>query len=93
MFLTRAAYDTYVAVPPGGQCGSHQDEAGRLWDIVWMLRCAIQHGEPGQDRLPVALYVCNTDGPAKLVQLVAQCGPRDIEDPAPAITVLLPDED
>ena len=93
VFLTRTVFDAYVAVPPGGQCGSHQDEAGRLWDIVWMLRFAIQHGKPGQDRLPVALYVRNTDGPAKLVKLVAQCGPLDIDDPAPAITVLLPDED
>src|SRR5215470_13395927 len=38
VFLTRAVYDNYVTVPPAlqnGKCGSHQDEAGRLWDIVW----------------------------------------------------------
>jgi len=44
-------------------------------------------------RLPVALYVRNDDRPAKLVKLIAQAGPLDIDDPAPAITVMLPDED
>ena len=38
MFLTRAVFDAYVAVPPGVTA---QDEAGRLWDIVWMTRFAI----------------------------------------------------
>ena len=35
VFLTRTVFDTYVAVPPDV---AGQDEAGRLWDIVWMLR-------------------------------------------------------
>ena len=33
VFLTRAVFDNYVAVPEGV---TGQDEAGRLWDIVWM---------------------------------------------------------
>ena len=32
MFLTRAVWDAYVAVPEGVTA---QDEAGRLWDLVW----------------------------------------------------------
>jgi hypothetical protein len=39
VFLTRAAFDAYVTVPRGVTC---QGEAGRLWDIVWMLRFAIR---------------------------------------------------
>ena len=31
MFLTRAVFDAYVAVPPDV---TGQDEAGRLWDII-----------------------------------------------------------
>jgi hypothetical protein len=93
MFLTRAVFDAYVAVPPNGQCGSHQDEAGRLWDVVWMTRFAILRARPGVDRVPVALYVRNDDRAAKLVKLIATCGPLDIDDPSPAITVMLPDED
>ena len=47
----------------------------------------------GRDRLPFALYVRNDNRRPRLVKLVAQCGPLDIDDPAPAITVMLPDED
>jgi hypothetical protein len=90
MFLTRTVYDAYVAVPPGVTA---QDEAGRLWDLVWMTRFAIIRAKPGTDRVPVALYVRNDNRRAKLVKLIATCGPLDIDDPAPAITVMMPDED
>ncbi|MEY4385014.1 MAG: hypothetical protein RLY20_297 [Verrucomicrobiota bacterium] len=90
VFLTRAVYDAYVTVPPGVQC---QDEAGRLWDVVWMLRFAIMRSHGHTDRVPVALYVRNDNHRAKLVKLIAQCGPLDMDDPSPAITVMMPDED
>src|SRR4051812_22169186 len=56
VFLTRTVFDAYVTVPPNV---SGQDEAGRLWDIVWMLRHAIQRSRAGVDRIPVAVYVRN----------------------------------
>jgi hypothetical protein len=59
MFLTRAVFDSYVAVPDSDRAPAHQDEAGRLWDVVWMTRFAILLVKPGCDRLPVALYVRN----------------------------------
>ena len=90
MFLTRAVFDKYVAVPPDA---TGQDEAGRLWDVVWMTRFAILRARPGVDRLPVALYVRNDNRAARLVKLIATCGPLDADDAQPAITVLLPDED
>ena len=90
VFLTRAVFDKYVAVPPGVQC---QDEAGRLWDVVWMLRFAIMRAHGASDRVPVALYVRNDNHRAKLIKLIAQCGPLDMDDPSPAITVMMPDED
>jgi hypothetical protein len=87
VFLTRGVYDKYVTVPPGVTA---QDEAGRLWDIVWMLRFAIIRAKPGVTRVPVALYVRNSDSqPARLVKLIATAGAVDIDDPAPAITVML----
>lgn len=49
VFLTRAVFDSYVAVPEGI---TGQDEAGRLWDIVWMLRFGIQRAHTGADRIP-----------------------------------------
>jgi hypothetical protein len=102
MFLTRAVYDAYVVVPPNV---TGQDETGRLWDIIWMTRFAIARSRGHKDRLPVALYVRNEPDAcpvgcakryptgAKLIKLVAACGPLDIDDPSPAITVMLPDED
>ena len=90
VFLTRAVYDSFVRVPPGV---TGQDEAGRLWDVVWMLRFAIRKAQHGQARLPFALYVRNDNKAPRLIKLVAMCGPLDIDDPQPAITIMLPDED
>jgi hypothetical protein len=90
VFLTRAVFDAYVTVPQGV---TGQDEAGRLWDIVWMLRFAIRNAQSGQGRLPFALYVRNDNRRPKLVKLIATCGALDMDDPQPAITVMMPDED
>ena len=90
VFITRTVFDSFVAVPEGV---SGQDEAGRLWDIVWMLRFAVLRAHGHTDRLPVALYVRNDNHRAKLVKLIARCGALDIDDAQPAITVMLPDED
>ena len=91
VFLTRTVYDAYVAVPPGV---TGQDEAGRLWDVVWMVRFAIVRARAGVDRIPVALYVRNSDRERpRLIKLVATCGPLDIDDPQPAITVMMSGED
>ena len=90
VFLSRTVYDAYVTVPPDVTA---QDEAGRLWDIVWMTRFAILRNRPGLSRLPVALYVRNDNRAARLIKLIATCGPLDMDDPQPAITVMMPDED
>ena len=58
-----------------------------------MLRFAILRSRSHTDRVPVALYVRNDNHRAKLVKLIAQCGPLDMDDPSPAITVMMPDED
>ena len=91
VFITRGVYEQCVAVPPGV---TGQDEAGRVWDLVWLLCHAILRSKPGTSRLPFALYVRNSDKhPARLTKLIATAGAVDVDDPAPAITVLLPDED
>lgn len=72
---------------------SGQDEAERLWHIVWMLRFAIKRTKRGVERLPFTLYVRNDKRTAKLIKLVAVASPLDIDDPAPAITVMMPNED
>ena len=89
VFLTRGVYEQFVTVPEGVE---GQDETGRLWDILTMLRFAIRGSRAGVDRLPVALYVRNDNRRARLVKLIATCGALDMVDPQPAITVMLPDE-
>lgn len=86
-YLNRTVWDQYVKVPEGVTA---QDEAGRLWDIVWMLRCAAKRGG---DQIRFQLYVRNNNRAPKLVTLKAQCGPKDIDDAQPAITIMLTNED
>jgi Family of unknown function (DUF6573) len=90
VFLTRAVYDAFVTVPPGV---TGQDEAGRLWDVLHMLRFAIHKAQPDQDRLHFALYVRNDNRRPRLVKLIATCGPLDIDQPRAAITVMTPGEE
>ena len=89
LFLTRSVWEKYVTVPPGVSC---QDERGRLWDIVWMLRCRM--GRVDGAVLTFQLYVRNDNHHRpRLVTLVATVGAMDFDDPQPAITVQIPGED
>ena len=87
--LTRAAWERCVAVRPGVLC---QDEAGRLWDVLWMLRCAIGR-QSGRRVVYYGVHVRNDnrERTPPLVRLKAVCGPGDRGEPV--LTVLLPDED
>jgi hypothetical protein len=76
-----------VAVPPGVAC---QDEAGRLWDVLWLLRCAVRRSNGSTIAYGVLVRNSNRRGTAPLVRLKAGCGPGD--DGEPVITVLLPDQ-
>ena len=87
--LTRAVWQRCVAVPPGVLC---QDEAGRLWDVLWLLACAIRRGPAGPEvRYAVHVRNDNRERTPPLVRLKAVCGPND--DGSPCITVMRPDED
>ena len=87
--LTRAAYVKYVEVPEGM---TGQDEKGRLWDILNMLRFAAAQSK-GESNILFKLYVFVRSGDRKprLVSLKSVCGPND--DLSPCITVMMPDED
>ena len=86
--LTAAAWVKCVAVPPGVVC---QDEAGRLWDVLTMLRLAVRKQGAAEVRFGVHVRNDNRERTPPLVRLKAVCGPGD--EGAPAITVMLPDED
>ena len=88
--MTRTVWGQYVEAPPGVQC---QDEQGRLWDILWMLYCAIRKSGGGS-QIDFRLLVRNHNHALTgkdVVRLKAVCGPGD--DGEPVVTIMLPEED
>lgn len=87
--VTASGWAHYVEVPPGAR---GQDETGRLWDVISMLRFAIFANQNEVRELRYRLHVVLKAGAdPELVELKAICGPDD--DGSPCITVLMPDED
>lgn len=106
LFFTRSAYEAtieaggwYVPDPESKDGGEvlvlpeGQDLPGRFHDVCWMLLCAIRARRDSTARVPFALYVRTSPTKTSLVHLVSECGPLDIDDPQPAITIMLPNED
>jgi hypothetical protein len=88
--VTAGVWAECVAVPDGV---SGQDETGRLWDVLNVLRFAIARQKGDCERVDFAVHVRNDNraGDPPLVRLYALCGPGD--DAEPVITVMLPSED
>ena len=86
--LTHSVWCECVKVPEGV---AGQDETGRLWDILQMLRWAIKKSPGGECELFFELLVRNDDRKARTVRLKSLCGPGD--DGEPVITIMQPDED
>lgn len=84
--LTREAWALCVALSPAAERAMN-DEAGRLWDVAWMLANAARHG----GRLVMFQVACvTTRERPTLVELKAICGPGDNGEPV--ITVMMPHE-
>jgi hypothetical protein len=86
--LTRAAWERCVAVPPGVAC---QDEAGRLWDVLFLLACAARSSGGQEVRFAVHVRNDNRERTPPQVCLKALCDPGDQGEPV--VTVLVPEED
>ena len=88
--LTATVWGHYVEVPEGV---TGQDEAGRLWDILWMFRCAAARFNGSTLLFKLSVRSDNRErlDRRELVTLKAVCGPGDTPDPV--ITIMLPDED
>jgi hypothetical protein len=87
--LTRAVWERCVTIPPGVL---FQDEAGRVWDVCWLLACAIRRGGSAAEvRFGVHVRNDNRERTPPLVRLKAACGPGDHGEPV--VTVMLPGED
>lgn len=83
--LTRAAWGAAVR----WEGSALQDEKGRLWDVLWLLRNAARLGG-STIRFTVFVVPIGKLRPQPVV-LKAVCGPGDNAEPV--ITILLPDED
>jgi len=87
--VTQAVFEQYIRVPDGVR---DQDEAGRLWDLLWMLYIAIRQTASNTDSLRFRVAVKQTESAGPLpVSLKALCHPGD--EGEPVVTILLQDED
>lgn len=87
--ITSTLHAKYVAVASGM---TDQDEAGRLWDLLTVLRYAIVRNPFSQDELRYRLHVVTRAGAdPELVEVKAVCGPDD--DGRLCVTLMMPDED
>ncbi len=85
--LTAAVWERCVAVPEKAPC---QDEMGRLWDVLTVLRFTIARGRGGS-QVNFTVAVRNDARRPWPMQLKAICGPGDSGEPV--ITIMLPQED
>ena len=72
----------------------HQDQTGRLWDVLYMAAYAIRADKAVSNPLLYQFYRVPRDGvatKAKLITLKIVIGPGDAGEPV--ITILLPQED
>ena len=92
--LTAAAWGKAVAWTDADSARqTPQDEAGRLWDVVWMAYIAARRASGGC-RVPFQVHVVPRGGKAtnpRLVTLHMHIGPGD--EAEPVITIMNPDED
>jgi hypothetical protein len=88
--VTAGVWAECVTVPDGV---AGQDETGRLWDVLNVLRFTTLRQKGDGERVDFAVHVRNDNraGDPPLVRLHALCGPGD--DAEPVITVMLPSED
>jgi hypothetical protein len=87
--LTRAVWADCVEWPESE--GAHQDQTGRLHDVLWMTFCAVRRGGH-TDRVDVEVLVVPRGGTRPgLVRLEAVCGPGD--EGEPVITIQYHGED
>ncbi|MBE0662841.1 MAG: hypothetical protein IH597_10250 [Bacteroidales bacterium] len=102
-YLSKAVFEKYVKVPT--EMKGEQDEDGRLWDILWMFR-VYAGANPNENiirfklscRLPdkddwLPNETFEDDRLSRIVTLKAICSANDIDDPQPAIFIMMPNED
>ena len=88
--LTRSAWAEMCEWSHGGL----QDEAGRLWDVIWMASLAVRRAGPGRDRVTFEVLRIPNEAQARtatVVTAICHVGPGDHGEPV--VTLMLPDDD
>ena len=83
--VTRTVWDGYIV--PDKRARYYQDEMGRLWDILSVLRFHVRRGG-SQIHFPVTMI---KKAQRRNIVFKALCGPGD--DAEPVITIMMPEED
>lgn len=86
--MTQAAFDKTVSVPE--RLKGWQDEAGRLWDVLYVGTCAAKRSG-GSSELTYQVRVQVGINRARNITLKMHCGPGD--EGEGVITIMLPTED
>jgi len=86
--MTAGAFAATVA-EFGKPLPAGQDIQGRLWNVLWLLACAMRTAG-STDRVQFRVQVWNGSRREE-VRLWASCGPGD--DAAPVVTIMLEGED
>ena len=86
--MTRAAFERTVSVPDGLE--GWQDETGRLWDVLYVAKCAAKRSS-GSSKLTYQVRVQTGTNRARNITLKMHCGPGDAGEGA--VTIMLPGED
>ena len=88
--MTRTVFDDYVTPDPRSESWG-QSIAGRLWDVLMMLRFAIQRTGGATDQIDFTVIMIMKERQRRNIRLKALCGPGD--DMEPIITIMMPNED
>tara|TARA_R110002050_G_scaffold274283_2_gene418649 strand:+ start:16 stop:450 length:435 start_codon:yes stop_codon:yes gene_type:complete len=104
VYLTRSVWDKYVEVSEGME--GHQDQAGRLWDVLFMFAFFARKESTFHLLFKLLVQLPDTgdweqneevaDRSNRLlreVTLKALITARDFDDPSPAIFIMKPFED
>lgn len=94
--LTRAVWADCVewTAATGKRKATIQDEAGRLWDVVYMAGLAARRSTGGDPRQLFQLYRVPVEGRGTMprrIALAMHIGPGDAGEPV--ITIMQPNED
>ncbi len=71
-----------------------QSVQGRLWDLLWLFRCAIHSSRASSDRISYRIVFLMKTGNQiydRTVSVIAHAGPGDMGEPV--ITLMLPEDD